>query len=303
MGRSLSLRLVSGMIAAGLVAASALPATAQEGDDWAAGVSGPAVLSGWQSSPAEGNALTQTLLGFQAKYPNIQVDYQPIAGDYPTRDGRQDRVAARCPTSSTSTPTTPRSGSIRASSLPLDDYIAKSGFDTSQFFAGYADVFKGKDGKTGTASRRTATRSAMAYNSDLVTAPPTTMDDLVTRGRGRSRARTDSTAPMCLNPGLDRGLAFLYANGGELLTEDGTAGAIDTEASKAAVQWYLDLFKNGLGMTAERPGRRLVRRGAGQGLGRHRLRGRLARPVHDEHLPGRQVRLGARCRRLVRRAR
>ena len=58
------------------------------------------------------------------------------------------------------------------------------------------------------------------------------------------------TAPMCLNPGLDRGLAFLYANGGELLNADGTASAIETDASKAAVQWYLDLFKNGLGMTA-----------------------------------------------------
>ena len=57
---------------------------------------------------------------------------------------------------------------------------------------------------------------------------------------------------MCLNPGLDRGLAFLYAQGGSLLTEDGTAAAIDTDASKAAVQWYLDLFKNGLGMTASR---------------------------------------------------
>lgn len=57
-------------------------------------------------------------------------------------------------------------------------------------------------------------------------------------------------APMCLNPGLDRGLAFLYAQGGELLTADGTASAITTDASKAAVQWYLDLFKDGLGKTA-----------------------------------------------------
>jgi multiple sugar transport system substrate-binding protein len=54
---------------------------------------------------------------------------------------------------------------------------------------------------------------------------------------------------MCLNPGLDRGLAFIYAQGGELLTEDGTAPAIDSEESRAAVQWYLDLFANGLGMT------------------------------------------------------
>jgi len=42
----------------------------------------------------------------------------------------------------------------------------------------------------------------------------------------------------------------MYAQGGSLLNADGTAEAISSDASKAAVQWYLDLFKNGLGMTA-----------------------------------------------------
>ena len=50
----------------------------------AAPVSGTAILSGWQSSPSEGNALTKTLLGFQAANPDVKVDYQPVAGDYPT---------------------------------------------------------------------------------------------------------------------------------------------------------------------------------------------------------------------------
>jgi multiple sugar transport system substrate-binding protein len=55
---------------------------------------------------------------------------------------------------------------------------------------------------------------------------------------------------MCLNPGLDRGLAFMYAQGGSLLTEDNKAEAISSDASKASVQWYMDLFKNGLGVAA-----------------------------------------------------
>jgi multiple sugar transport system substrate-binding protein len=54
---------------------------------------------------------------------------------------------------------------------------------------------------------------------------------------------------MCLNAGLDRGLAFMYAQGGSLLTVDNKAEAIDTAASKTAVQWYMDLFKTGLGKT------------------------------------------------------
>jgi multiple sugar transport system substrate-binding protein len=229
-----------------LVTAGAVPALAQEdAADWASTVSGPVVLSGWQSTPAEGNALTQTLLGFQAAYPQIPVEYEPIAGDYPAL------MAARF--ASGEVPDLFYVNADYAQDwidqgllLPLDDYIATSGMDTSAFFPGYAEVFQRegvtyglpKDGNT----------IAMAYNSDLVTSPPTTMDELVSVAEGLVGAE-GLTAPMCLNPGLDRGLAFIYAQGGELLTEDGTAPAIDSEESRAAVQWYLDLFANGLGMT------------------------------------------------------
>ncbi len=144
MGRSLSLRLVSGMIAAGLVAASALPATAQEGDDWAAGVSGPAVLSGWQSSPSEGNALTQTLLGFQAKYPNIPVDYQPVAGDYPALMAAKF-ASGEVPDVFYVNADYAQEWIDQGLLLPLDDYIEQAGIDTSAFFPGYAEVFQ-KDG-------------------------------------------------------------------------------------------------------------------------------------------------------------
>ncbi len=71
-------------LAVGVLAVGAIPATAQSpagsgapaansGSDWASTISGPVVLSGWQSSPAEGDALTQALLSFQAAYPNIKV--------------------------------------------------------------------------------------------------------------------------------------------------------------------------------------------------------------------------------------
>src|SRR5690242_13312612 len=68
---------------AGSAEASGSPG-ASAASDWGQSISGSAVLSGWRSSPEEGEALTQTLLGFPAVYPKIQVDYQPIAGDYRT---------------------------------------------------------------------------------------------------------------------------------------------------------------------------------------------------------------------------
>ncbi len=210
-------------------------------------ISGTAILSGWKSSADEGEALTQALLGFPPLYPKVSIDYQPIAGDY--------RTVMITKISSGEVPDLFYVNADYAGEwadqgflLPLDDYIAKSGFDTSQFFEGYASIFKGKDGKT-YGFPKDGNTIAMAYNSDIVTAPPTTMDELVTAATAL-KGKNDLKAPLCLNPGLDRGLAFLYAQGGELLNADGTASAIETDASKQAVQWYLDLFKDGLGMTA-----------------------------------------------------
>jgi multiple sugar transport system substrate-binding protein len=210
-------------------------------------ITGTAILSGWRSSPEEGEALTQALLGFPAQYPNIQVDYQPIAGDYRTvmiTKISSGEVPDLFYVNAEYAPEWINEGFL----LPLDDYIAKSGFDTTQFFDGYLSTFKGKDGKI-YGFPKDGNTIAMAYNSALVTSPPTSMDDLVSQAQA-VKGTSDLGAPICLNPGLDRGLAFLYAQGGELLNADGTASAIDTDASKTAVQWYLDLFKNGLGMTA-----------------------------------------------------
>jgi multiple sugar transport system substrate-binding protein len=229
-----------------LSAVGAIPTAAQPEADWASTISGPVRLSGWQSSPAEGNALTQALLGFQAKYPDIPVDYQPLAGDYPTLMAA-NFASADVPDVFYVNAEYAQQWIDEGFLAPLDDWIAASGFDTSTFYPGYADIFK-KDGKT-YGIPKDGNTIAMAYNTALVTAPPTTMDELRTAAEALKGAE-GITAPMCLNPGFDRGLAFLYANGGELLTADGTASAIDTDASRAAVQWYLDLFKDGLGMTA-----------------------------------------------------
>jgi multiple sugar transport system substrate-binding protein len=211
-----------------------------------ASISGDAVLGQWESSPAEGEALTAALEAFATAYPDVAVDQQTIAGDYRaqmvTRFGTQD-VPDIFYVNAEYAPEWIEEGFL----LPLDDYIAAQGFDTSTFFEGYANIFKGEDGKTYGLAKDGNT-IAMAYNPDLVPTPPTTMDELIEVATSL-KGTGDLKAPMCLNPGLDRGLAFMYAQGGSLLTEDNSASAIETEESTAAVQWYLDLFKDGLGQT------------------------------------------------------
>ena len=203
-------------------------AAASPGESAAAGgfdpnsITGTAILSGWRSSPEEGEALTQALLGFPAQYPNIQVDYQPIAGDYRTvmiTKISSGEVPDLFYVNAEYAPEWIGEGFLE----PLDDYIAKSGFDTSQFFEGYLSTFQ-KDGKT-YGFPKDGNTIAMAYNTAHVPTPPTTMEELVSMAEAL-KGSDGLGAPICLNPGLDRGLAFLYAQGGELVTEDGSASAI-----------------------------------------------------------------------------
>jgi multiple sugar transport system substrate-binding protein len=214
----------------------------------AAPVAGTAILSGWQSSPSEGNALTKTLLGVQAAHPEVKVDYQPVAGDYPTVMATKF-ASGDVPDVFYVNADYAQQWINEGYLAPLDDYVAKDpGFGADQFFEGYEAVFKGTDGKT-YGFAKDGNTIGMAYNTAIATTAPKTLDELITAAKAL-KGTNDLKAPICLNPGLDRGLAFLYAQGGSLLSEDGKSSAITSDKSKAAVQWYMDLFKDGLGMTA-----------------------------------------------------
>jgi len=213
----------------------------------AAAISGTAKLSGWQSSDAESAALKDTIAAFEAQNSKIKVDYSVVAGDYPTvmaTNFASKNVPDLFYVDAAFGQTWADQGFLE----PLDDYIAKSGFDVSTFFPGYLAPFKGSDGKI-YGLPKDGNTIGMAYNTADVTTAPTSMDQLVTTAEGL-KGKDGLKAPMCLNASLDRGLAFIYANGGALVSDDGTQNMVNTPQTTAAVQAYLDLFKNGLGMTA-----------------------------------------------------
>jgi len=234
----------SGAPSTGGTGGSGTPAESESAFD-PASISGDVTLGQWESSPAEGTALKAALDAFAVKYPNIKVTQTTIPGDY--RAAMVTKFGASDP---------PDLFYINAEYAPewmsqgflqsLDDYIQRQGFDTSPFFPDYLSIFQ-QDGVT-YGLPKDGNTIAMAVNTDLVPNPPTTMDELVSVAQGL-KGKSGLKAPMCLNPSLDRGLAFLYAQGGSLLNADGTASAIDTAESKTAVQWYMDLFKDGLGQT------------------------------------------------------
>jgi multiple sugar transport system substrate-binding protein len=210
-------------------------------------ITGTATLSGWQSSDAENKALQDTVSAFQAAYPNVKVDYKVITGDYPTVMAT-NFASKNVPDLFYVDAAFGQPWADQGFLEPLDDDIAKAGIDTSKFFPGYLAPFKGSDGKT-YGLPKDGNTIGMAYNTAEVTTAPTTLDELVTAATAL-KGKDGLKAPMCLNPGLDRGLTFIYAQGGAIVSDDGKTNMVDTPATKAAVQWYLDLFKNGIGMTA-----------------------------------------------------
>jgi multiple sugar transport system substrate-binding protein len=209
-------------------------------------ISGTAKLSGWQSSDAENAALKATVTAFEAAYPNIKVDYQVVAGDYATVMAT-NFASKNVPDLFYVDAAFAQPWSDAGFLQPLDDYIAKQGFDLTPFYPGYLSVFKGSDGKV-YGLPKDGNTIGMAYNTADVTAAPKTLDELATTAAAL-KGKNGLKAPMCLSPGLDRGLAFVYAQGGAILSDDGKTDMVDSPATKTAVQWYLDQFKNGNAMT------------------------------------------------------
>ena len=214
-------------------------------------VTGDLTLQGWSAGAVEAPILDKVLADFQAKYPNIKVKFEPVAGDY--------NAAMAAKFSSGDVPDVFYMDSGPAATWiddgviqPLDDYVAKSGDDTSAFFPGYLDAFKGPDGKL-YGLPKDGNTIAMAYNADLlekagITTPPTNWDELDTAITALKGQGVD--APLCLSPSLDRALAFIDQAGGGLFNDDKTAGVINTPESVAGIEKYLGWFKGG---AAKRP--------------------------------------------------
>ena len=108
-------------------------------------VSGEVTLGAWESSPAEGEALEAALAAFATAYPNVKVTQETVAGDYRVQMAT-NFSAGTAPdifyVNAEYAPEWIEEGFLE----PLDEYIAKQGFDTGPFFDGYLATFTGPDG-------------------------------------------------------------------------------------------------------------------------------------------------------------
>jgi multiple sugar transport system substrate-binding protein len=210
-------------------------------------VTGDLTLQGWSAGAVEAPILDKLLVQFQQKYPKIKVKFQPLAGDYPA--AMLAKFSAKTPADLFYVDSGVAQDWIDQGLLePLDDLAKNRGFDTSQFYEGYLNAFKGEDGKV-YGFPKDGNTLGMAVNPDVlqkagVSGPPTTWAELTS---AVEKLKASGVTPMCLSASLDRALMFIYQNGGAVLTDDKKASAIDKPESKEAIQTYLDWFANGYG--------------------------------------------------------
>jgi multiple sugar transport system substrate-binding protein len=207
-------------------------------------VSGTVRFSGWQSSPAEEELLSETIAAFEEQYPNITVDYESIPTNY-----------IQVMTGQFSAGEPPDLFYVQAEFSdawmedgllePLDPYIQGNDFDTGPFYDQLLSVFQ-LDGVT-YGLPKDAGPLALFYNTDMLDAagvePPTSWDELRSAAEALT---TGEVAGLCVGPELPRVGAFIYQAGGGIYNEDGTELTITSPESVEGIDFYLELHEAGV---------------------------------------------------------
>ncbi|CAA9554723.1 MAG: hypothetical protein AVDCRST_MAG19-1123 [uncultured Thermomicrobiales bacterium] len=201
------------------------------------------------SSPAETAALEALLEEFAAANPNIRVDYQAITSEYNTK--LQTDLAAGSAADVFTVDSLVMPDLIAAEVMtPLDDYMAQAGFTAADYFPGLISAFQA-GGRTYGLPKDFSTLAMFydpqAFEAAGIAAPPATWDEL----RTAAQTLLDATGqpPIVYAPSLARYIAFLYAGGGRILSEDGSQVTINSPEAKTALDYFYGLYTDGLAAT------------------------------------------------------
>jgi multiple sugar transport system substrate-binding protein len=205
-------------------------------------------LTGWTASPEEDTLLVSVLRDFEAAFPNIKVDYQPVPAEYPTKlqtDIAAGTVADVFYVDSLLAPDL----MTREVLLPLDDYMAAAGVTAEDFYPGLIKAFQYNDKTYGLPKDWSSLAMVYAEQAfaDAGVTPPTNWDEL--RQAGQTLLDATGTPRICIPPDFARLIAFLYAAGARIISEDGTSIALDSEETRTAVEFYYGLYRDGLATT------------------------------------------------------
>lgn len=192
-------------------------------------------LAGWGASPEEQDLLNQTLKKFEAKYPNVKVNYEVIADQY--MDVIKTRLIGGEGPDVFYLDAFEAPGLIERKVLePLDSYVTPE-FDVADFEQPMVDAFK-QEGVTYGFPKDFSTL-AMFYNKkDLadagITAPPATWEELQAAAIKLTKKEGEKTTRYGFGvaPELARQMFMIQAFGGKVSDDEGNATFASPNALK-----------------------------------------------------------------------
>ena len=247
-------------------------------------VSGTVRFSGFRSSDAEEALLEATLAAFSEKYPNIEVDYEPIPEGYVEQMTAQ--FGAGEPPDLFYVQAEFANAWIEDGLLePLEPYFAGNPeFDTGPFFDPLLAAFQ-FDGQT-YGLPKDASPLALFTNPDLLEEAgvdvPTNWDELRSAAEALT---TDDVAGLCVGAELPRVGAFIYQAGGAIYNEDKTELTIAEPESVEGIDFYLELHEAGTLQTPADIGAGWCGEAFGQGLAAMTMEGNWLVPAMENDFP------------------
>lgn len=206
-------------------------------------------LSGWASSSTESKLLKQLLGDFESSHKRINVDYSPVQGKYKQKIKTQ-LGAGNAPdvfyVDSSYFSSFAKSGVLRN----LSPYIEQANnYSLDSFYDPLVEAFRW-DGKMYGIPKDFSTlgyfyNTAM-YEGAGLSKPPETWDELRSQLKTIKGSDVGVDAPMIESATPRTFWPFLYQNGGQVLTDDGSKCVVGSKACIEALEFIVDLHKDGL---------------------------------------------------------
>jgi multiple sugar transport system substrate-binding protein len=282
-------RLTLGVAAAAVLMLTVVAGASQARTDATAGpaksqIAGDIVLAHWASSPVETDLLKQVIAAFERRYPNIHVRRRAL-DPYP--DAMLAQFAARRPpdvfyVDSNVLPDWAKQGVLEN----LDPWIKRYKFRTSPFYPRLLDAFK-YNGRT-YGFPKDWSPLGMQTNTEMlqkagVRAPTnwTTLRSVAQRLRATNAV--PNGRPICLSPGWDRMLAFVYQHGGAFIR--GNRAVVNSPQNVQTANFYIGLIQNGLAGTPAQLGVGWCGEALGKGVAAIIFEGNWVVPYMAEQFP------------------
>jgi len=213
------------------------------------------VVAGWASTPAEDALVQQGFRGFEKLHPNVTITWTPIPGDYATKM-RANVASGNVPDVFYLQPPMAQEYIPAGKLLNLSPYMARDHVSPSAFYPSLMEDFDCANG-TVFGIPKDWNSLGLFYNKTMFQkaglGDPSnwTWSDLQSAAQKLTKigsSPANSVYGIALPADASRWGAFLYANGGQMISSDGKKAEFNSSAGIQAAQFYTSFELNHTGV-------------------------------------------------------